>query len=118
MEEYVFEGCVIIDGHRFEQFPECLIHTQAKSIEQARNNIIWVFRQRYNLTKKLWIDVHIEGTLCKTKDYAEAKRRQKEKERERAFATVKEMKRTFEEVKDPINGAEQISFPINELIKK
>ena len=111
--EYIFDGDVIINGQRHPQIEA--LHTEANSIEQARNNIIWRYRERYNLTKKLWIDVYIEGTLCTIEEYREAKRRQKELEK--CKKANEEMKKTFQEIKNE-KGAEQISFPIDELIKK
>lgn len=72
--EYIFDGDVIINGRRIRQFE--VLHTEANSVEQAYKNIIWKYRERYNLTKKLWIDVYIEGTLCTIEEYPEAKRRQ------------------------------------------
>lgn len=111
MAEYIFDGDVIINGQRHPQIEA--LHTEANSIEQARNNFVWKYRERYNLTKKLWIDVYIEGTLCTTAEYREAQRRQKEM----CKKANAEMKKTFQEIENE-KGAEQISFPINELIKK
>ena len=112
MAEYIFEGDVMIDGTRHSMFPGSYMVTQAVSVKQARNNFIWQARQKYNLTKKLWVDVDIDGIICTSEDYYEAKKRQNEEPK------VQDIIEALKEETKPKNSAEQLAFPIDELIKK
>jgi len=106
MAEYIFEGDAIIDGVRCKVSG---MHTEAVSVEQARNHIVWRIREEYDLTKKLWVDVYIEGILCTTREYTQAKIN------ETKHIMNKVAGKNFEILP---KGAEQLEFPINELIKK
>lgn len=112
MAEYIFEGDIMIDGTRHSMFPGTYMVTLAVSVEQARNNFIWQARKTYNLTKKLWVDVYLDGTLCTLEEYKKAKKRQNEEPK------VQDIIKALKEETKPKKGAEQITFPIDELIKK
>lgn len=107
MNEYVFEGDVIIDGVRYKHDK---MHTMANSVNQAKNNFVWKARIEYGLTRKLWVDVYLEGTLCTTKEYAEAIVRHAKLEFNKIYGEYKDL--------NVSKSAEQLEFPIDELIKK
>ena len=112
MAEYIFEGDVIIDGVRYKHYP---MYTNAVSVEQARNNIVWKVREEYGLTKKLWVNVYIEGTLCTKEDQQRAYVRHIKLEMNKIYGKSN----TIPDLPDSAKkGAEQIAFPIDELIKK
>ena len=110
MKKYIFEGDIMIDGMRHSMFPGSYMVTYAVSVEQARNNFIWHARQTYNLTKKLWIDVYLDGTICTFEEYEETKKRLSEEPK------VQDIIDALKEETKPKKGAEQLTFPIDDLI--
>ena len=115
MAEYIFEGDVIIDGVRYKHDQmRTTVDSGDHPLEHAKSNLEWRVRKEYDLTNKLWVDVHIEGTLCTVEEYNKAYFRDIKFKMNKLYG-----KNVVPDLPDSAKkGAEQIAFPIDELIKK